>query len=105
MPYEPERITVDAESVTIRWTDGAATTIGGDMLRSSCPCAECLEYETKTRSIIESDNRSSIVDARSAAMRSASHSATAMPMGSTPTGFSANWEASSPGRLRRRTEH
>ncbi len=64
MPYEPERITVDAESVTIRWTDGASTTIGGDMLRSSCPCAECREYETKTRSIIQIGNRSSIADRR-----------------------------------------
>jgi DUF971 family protein len=64
MPYEPERITVDAESVMIRWTDGASTTIGGDMLRSSCPCAECREHETKTRSIIQIGNRSSIADAQ-----------------------------------------
>jgi DUF971 family protein len=64
MPYEPERIAVDAESVTIRWTDGVSTTIGVDMLRSSCPCAECREYEAKTRSIIENGNRSSIADAQ-----------------------------------------
>ena len=64
MPYEPERIAVDAESVTIRWTDGASTTIGGDLLRSSCPCAECREHETKTRSIIQIGNRSSIANAQ-----------------------------------------
>ncbi len=64
MDHEPARINVDAESVTITWTDGASTTITGDRLRSSCPCAECREHESNTRSIIQIGNRSSIADAQ-----------------------------------------
>ena len=63
MDHEPERINVDSESVTIAWTDGSATTLSGDTLRSSCPCAECREHESKNRSIIQIGNRSSISDA------------------------------------------
>jgi DUF971 family protein len=64
MDYEPERISVEAESVMIAWTNGASTTISGDRLRSSCPCAECREHESKTPSIIQIGNRSSIADAQ-----------------------------------------
>lgn len=63
MDHEPERISVDADSVTITWTDGVSTTIPGDRLRASCPCAECREHEAKTPSMIQIGNRSSIVDA------------------------------------------
>lgn len=64
MDHEPARIDVDAESVAITWTDGASTRITGDRLRSSCPCAECREHESKTRSIIQIENRTSIADAQ-----------------------------------------
>ena len=64
MDHEPARIDVDAESATITWTDGASTRITGDRLRSSCPCAECREHESKTRSIIQIGNRTSIADAQ-----------------------------------------
>jgi len=64
MDHEPERISVDAGSVTISWIDGASTTISGDRLRSSCPCAECREHEAKPRSIIQIGDRSTIADAQ-----------------------------------------
>lgn len=64
MDHEPERISVDADSVTITWTDGASTVVSGDRLRSSCPCAECRERESEARSIIQIGNRSSIADAQ-----------------------------------------
>lgn len=64
MEYEPERIGVDAESVMITWTDGASTTIPGDTLRSSCPCAECREHESKSRSTIQIGDRSSLANAQ-----------------------------------------
>lgn len=63
MDHEPVRIGVDAEWVTITWTDGVSTSVSGDRLRSSCPCAECREHEMKTRSTIQIGNRSSISDA------------------------------------------
>lgn len=64
MEPEPERINVDAETVTISWTDGVSTTVTGDRLRSACPCAECREHEAKPRSIIQIGDRSSIADAQ-----------------------------------------
>jgi DUF971 family protein len=64
MDHEPERISVDADSVTITWTDGASTVVSGDRLRSSCPCAECREHESEARSIIQIGDRSSIADAQ-----------------------------------------
>lgn len=64
MDHEPERISVDAESVAISWTDGVSTTIPGSRLRSSCPCAECREHEAKTPSIIQIGDRSTIADAQ-----------------------------------------
>ncbi len=64
MDHEPERISVDAESVAITWTDGVSTMIPGGRLRSSCPCAECREHEEKAQSIIQIGNRSSIIDAQ-----------------------------------------
>jgi DUF971 family protein len=64
MDYEPDRITVDAESVEITWIDGSSTMITGDRLRSSCPCAECREHEAEPRSIIQIGDRSSITDAQ-----------------------------------------
>ncbi len=64
MDHEPERISVDAESVTISWTDGVSTVIPSDGLRSSCPCAECRDHEATTPSIIQTGDRSSIVDAQ-----------------------------------------
>ncbi|MEA2011276.1 MAG: DUF971 domain-containing protein [Actinomycetota bacterium] len=64
MDHEPERISVDAEAVTIAWTDGVSTVVSGDTLRSSCPCAECREHESETPSIIQIGNRSSIADAQ-----------------------------------------
>jgi DUF971 family protein len=64
MDHEPERINVDAESVTITWTDGVSTVVSGDRLRSSCPCAECREHESQVRSIIQIGDRSSIADAQ-----------------------------------------
>lgn len=64
MEHEPERIDVGAGSVTITWTDGASTTVPGDTLRSSCPCAECREHESKPRSIIQIGDRSSLANAQ-----------------------------------------
>lgn len=64
MDYEPEQISVDAESVTIAWTDGVSTVVSSERLRSSCPCAECREHESQARSIIQIGNRSSISDAQ-----------------------------------------
>ncbi len=64
MDYEPEQISVDAESVTIAWTDGVSTVVSSERLRSSCPCAECREHEAQARSIIQIGNRSSISDAQ-----------------------------------------
>lgn len=63
MDHEPERINVDPDAVEITWTDGATTTVSGDTLRASCPCAACREHESKTRSVIQIGNRSSIADA------------------------------------------
>lgn len=64
MDHEPERISVDAESVAIDWTDGVSTKTSGGKLRSSCPCAECREHEAKAPPIIQLGDRSSIVDAQ-----------------------------------------
>lgn len=64
MDYEPERINVGTVSVRILWTDGVSTSVSGDRLRSSCPCAECREHEGNTHSIVQIGNRSSIVDAQ-----------------------------------------
>ncbi|MEN8114062.1 MAG: DUF971 domain-containing protein [Actinomycetota bacterium] len=64
MDAEPSAISVDAESVTITWTDEVATSISGRRLRSSCPCAECREHEERTTSFVEIGGRNTIADAQ-----------------------------------------
>lgn len=42
----PERIEVrDGTRVVLGWEDGTSAEIPADVLRSSCPCAECREPE------------------------------------------------------------
>jgi DUF971 family protein len=61
--YEPQRITVQRESVVIEWTDGVVATISGSRLRDACPCADCREHTTTTPALQIGD-RSTIVDAQ-----------------------------------------
>jgi DUF971 family protein len=61
--YEPQRITVDRDLVTIEWTDGGATAIPGSRLRDACPCADCRE-RTVTTPAAQLGDRSTIVNAQ-----------------------------------------
>ena len=64
MEYEPERITVERESVTIEWSDGVATVLSGSRLRDACPCAECREPTAAATPAIQLGNRSMITNAK-----------------------------------------
>jgi DUF971 family protein len=61
--YEPERITVEEESVVIEWTDGESTAISGSRLRDACPCADCRERTVATPAIQLGD-RAMIINAQ-----------------------------------------
>ncbi|NBB73026.1 MAG: DUF971 domain-containing protein [Bacteroidetes bacterium] len=39
----PQQVAIDAtaQTVTIRWTDGASSVLTLDALRRACPCASC----------------------------------------------------------------
>ena len=62
--YEPQRITVERESVTIEWSDGATTVLAGGRLRDACPCADCREHPTAASPAIQLGDRSTIVNAQ-----------------------------------------
>jgi DUF971 family protein len=62
MLYEPVRITVGREAVTIEWDDGVSTTISGPRLRAACPCAECREHRAAAASPIQLADRTAITD-------------------------------------------
>ena len=63
MQYEPERITVERESVVIEWTDGESTAISGSRLRDACPCADCRERTVATP-VIQLGDRAMIINAQ-----------------------------------------
>jgi DUF971 family protein len=63
MEYEPERITVERDSVTIEWTDGVTTALSGSRLRDACPCADCREH-TATTPAMQLGNRSTMTNAQ-----------------------------------------
>lgn len=63
MQYEPERITVEEESVVIEWTDGESTAISGSRLRDACPCADCRERTVATP-VIQLGDRAMIINAQ-----------------------------------------
>jgi len=62
MRHEPERITIERDSVVIEWDDGVSTSISGQRLRSACPCAECREHRAAAISPIRLADQSAIVD-------------------------------------------
>ena len=64
MQYEPERITVERESVMIEWSDGAATVLSGSRLRDACPCADCREHTEAVTPAIRLGDRSTITNAQ-----------------------------------------
>lgn len=64
MEYEPRRITVERESVTIEWSDGATTVLAGGRLRDACPCAACREQAAAATRALELGDRSTITNAQ-----------------------------------------
>ena len=64
MENEPQRITVERESVTIEWSDGATTVLAGGRLRDACPCAECRERTAAATSAVQPGERSTITNAQ-----------------------------------------
>jgi DUF971 family protein len=62
--YEPERITVERESVTIEWSDGVTTALSGSRLRDACPCADCREHTAAATPVNQLGDRSTITNAQ-----------------------------------------
>jgi len=62
--YEPERITVERESVTIEWIDGVTTALSGSRLRDACPCADCREHTAPATPALQLGDRSTITNAQ-----------------------------------------
>lgn len=44
---EPDDIDVEPTAVTITWDDGHVTRLGAEVLRASCPCAECRDLRER----------------------------------------------------------
>ena len=64
MQHEPERITVERESVTIEWGDGVTTVLSGRRLRDACPCADCREHTGSATPANQLGDRSTITNAQ-----------------------------------------
>ena len=64
MEYEPQRITVERESVTIEWSDGTTTELAGGRLRDACPCAECRERPDAATPAAQRSDRATITNAQ-----------------------------------------
>ena len=64
MEYEPERITVERESVTIEWSDGVATVLSGSRFAMRALQGEASRTTLAATPAIQLGNRSMITNTK-----------------------------------------